>query len=65
MGAEQVLPRVLGDHSRIRPDFGVDGDVKTTLNNAGTAEKQYGHFWDATKAAPADHPKDYFVPNFG
>ena len=47
------------------PDFGVDHDVKTTLNNAGAAEKQYGHFWDATKKAPEPHPVDYFVPNFG
>lgn len=47
------------------PDFGVDPEVKTTLNNAGAAEKQYGHFWDATKKAPEPHPVDYYVPNFG
>jgi hypothetical protein len=47
------------------PDFGVDHDVKVTLNNAGNAEKQYGHFWDATKKAPEPHPVDYYVPNFG
>ena len=47
------------------PDFGVDPEAKTTLNNAGVAEKQYGHFWDATKKAPESHPVDYFVPNYG
>ena len=47
------------------PGFGVDPEVKTTLNNAGAAEKQYGHFWDATKKAPEAHPVNYFVPNFG
>ena len=47
------------------PDFGVDHDVKVTLQHADNAEKQYGHFWDATAKPPKPHPVDYFVPSFG
>ena len=47
------------------PNFGQDTDVATTLRNAGDAEKELGHFWDAAKKPAKPHPTDYFVPNFG
>lgn len=48
------------------PNFGVDHDIKSVLDETSLAEKKFGA-WKVTpkKERPAPHPVDYFVPSFG
>ncbi len=49
------------------PNFGLDQNVQTTLDNTNLAEQITGHKWQYVD--PKDRPKankvDYYVPNFG
>lgn len=48
------------------PNFGVDEDIKASLQFTSDAETELAHPWIIPEGpAPAGPPKDYFVPNFG
>merc|ERR1712091_450308 len=48
------------------PNFGVDHDVRHTLESMSGEESRQGHQWVGPPAKPPPGPpQNYFVPNFG
>jgi len=47
------------------PNFGLDKDIKVSLDNVKTTEAKLGHKLAASFEKPKGHPTDYYVPNFG
>jgi hypothetical protein len=49
------------------PQFGIDNQIRTTIENTDLAEKITGHKWNWVdpKHRPKPDAVDYFVPNFG
>lgn len=49
------------------PNFGVDANIESSLENTALAEKITGHKWIYVdpKDRPKPNPVDYKVPNFG
>jgi len=47
------------------PQFGMDTDVQSSLDNVSATEDKLKHQLAATFKDPGSHPVNYFVPNFG
>ena len=47
------------------PSYGQDHDIKDSIFNTKTAEKNLGHQFSASFTASPGFNKDYVVPNFG